>query len=252
VEDNLVNQMVAQGVLQDLGYHVELAGNGSEGLAALENGRFDAVLMDCHMPEMDGFEATRLLREREALDGRTPVIAMTAGVLTEDRERCRTAGMDDFVAKPIDVEHLRRTLVKWIKKSDVAPREDSVPVESAAVTAVTALSLPRLDMLRSLGPADGWGLLPQILAAFLETSDAQRDELHAAVDAHDRERLGRAAHRLRGAAANIGADPLAEACAEVERLAATASSDLMPELRQIDDRLTATRSELELVLAGRP
>jgi len=107
------------------------------------------------------------------------------------------------------------------------------------------------SVLRSLGPADGWGLLPQILAAFLEASDAQRDELHAAVEAHDRERLARAAHRLRGAAANIGAEPLAEACAEVERLVATTSSDLMPELHQVDERLTAACAELEFVLAGR-
>jgi two-component system sensor histidine kinase/response regulator len=251
VEDNPVNQMVAQGVLRELGYQVELAANGSEGLVALENGRFDAVLMDCHMPEMDGFQATRLLREREALADRTPVIAMTAGVLTEDRERCRAAGMDDFVAKPIDVEHLRRTLAKWIKKSSGAPQVDSALVEPGAATTASAVSLPRLDLLRSLGPADGWGLLPQILDAFLAASDAQRDELHAAVEAHDRERLARAAHRLRGAAANIGAEPLAEACAEVERLVATTSSDLMPELHQVDERLTAACAELEFVLAGR-
>ncbi|HST82622.1 MAG TPA: response regulator [Kineosporiaceae bacterium] len=251
VEDNLVNQMVAQGVLVDLGYQVELAANGRESLAAIEANRFDAVLMDCHMPEMDGFEATRLLREREGSSGRIPVIAMTAGVLAEDRKRCRTAGMDDFVAKPIDVEHLKRTLAKWIKTPIGVPPKAAVPPDPTIAPESAVVSLPRLDLLRSLGPADGWGLLPQIVTAFLKASDAQRDELHAAAEAHDHEGVSRAAHRLRGAAANLGAEPLADACAEVERLAAMSSSDLRQGVDQIDDRLSATCSELESVLAGR-
>ncbi len=273
VEDNLVNQMVAQGVLMDLGYAVEVAANGREGLAALESGRFDAVLMDCHMPEMDGFEATRRLRDREWFGHRTPVIAMTAGVMTEDRERCRTAGMDDFVAKPIDIGHLQQTLAKWINSATGVPlqrtetaettaKAESAEADKSAETAETVelivvteedvLSHSRLDMLRSLGPADGWGVLPEIVAAFLSGSEAQRAELRAAVEAHDHEGLGRAAHRLRGAAANVGAESLASACAEVERLAAAASSDLMPGLDLISDRLSATCSELESLLAGRP
>jgi two-component system sensor histidine kinase/response regulator len=247
VEDNLVNQMVAQGVLLDLGYQVDLANNGREGLAALEARRYDAVLMDCHMPEMDGFEATTKLREREnraEKTERTPVIAMTAGVMAEDRERCRTAGMDDFVAKPIDVDHLRRTLTKWIKPPDGGVTDD-------AVASTPMVSTERLELLRSLGPGDGWGLLPQIISAFLAASEGQRAELHAAAEAHDLEALGRAAHRLRGAAANVGAGPLADACAEVERLCAMTSTVLMPGLDRLDERLAATCSELESILVGR-
>jgi CheY-like chemotaxis protein len=112
-EDNMVNQMVAMGFLEELGYDAHLAADGREALLLMEKGVYDAVLMDCHMPEMDGFQATRELRRREPSGRRTPVIAMTAGVLDEDRERCLAAGMDDFVAKPVDLEDLRSTLARW-------------------------------------------------------------------------------------------------------------------------------------------
>jgi CheY-like chemotaxis protein len=113
-EDNMVNQMVAMGFLEELGYDAHLAADGREALALLELGDYDAVLMDCHMPEMDGFQATRELRLRERAGRHTPVIAMTAGVLDEDRERCLAAGMDDFVAKPVDLGDLRDTLARWV------------------------------------------------------------------------------------------------------------------------------------------
>jgi PAS domain S-box-containing protein len=113
-EDNMVNQMVAMGFLEELGYDAHLAADGREALLLLEQADYDAVLMDCHMPEMDGFQATRELRLREPAGRRTPVIAMTAGVLDEDRERCLAAGMDDFVAKPVDLADLRDTLARWV------------------------------------------------------------------------------------------------------------------------------------------
>ena len=118
VEDNAVNQMVAEGVLRTLGYDVDIADNGLRALEALADRSYAAVLMDCHMPEMDGFQATAELRRREGTDRHTPVIAMTAGVLAEDRERCAAAGMDDFVAKPIDVGQLQQALARRISVSD--------------------------------------------------------------------------------------------------------------------------------------
>jgi signal transduction histidine kinase/CheY-like chemotaxis protein len=113
-EDNHVNQLVAVGMLEYLGYTTEVAGNGIEALAALSRTRFDAVLMDCQMPEMDGYAATQALRQIEAPDRRTPVIAMTAGVTEGDRERCIDAGMDDYVSKPVDPQELGRTLARWL------------------------------------------------------------------------------------------------------------------------------------------
>jgi signal transduction histidine kinase/DNA-binding response OmpR family regulator len=125
-EDNVVNQMVAQGVLRKLGYDVEMVGDGREALIAMESGGFDLVLMDCHMPEVDGFQATVEWRRREGVGPRLPIVAMTAGVLAADRENCIAAGMDDFVPKPIDVKLLERTMLKWTDGARAAPAASPV------------------------------------------------------------------------------------------------------------------------------
>jgi signal transduction histidine kinase/DNA-binding response OmpR family regulator len=117
VEDNLVNQRVAVAVLKRGGYGIDVACDGTEALIALENERYDAVLMDCQMPKLDGYEATRLIRELEAQageDGRIPVIAMTANAMTGDRERCLAAGMDDYITKPVNPKSLFAILDQWI------------------------------------------------------------------------------------------------------------------------------------------
>jgi signal transduction histidine kinase/DNA-binding response OmpR family regulator len=118
VEDNPLNQLVAVGLLEHLGYTCEVAENGRLALAALDRGTFDAVLMDCQMPEMDGFQATEEIRRREQVRGhRTPVIAMTAGVTPDERARCAGVGMDDFVAKPVSAETIDAALTRWLPTS---------------------------------------------------------------------------------------------------------------------------------------
>ena len=115
VEDNVVNQKVAKRLLEKLGCRVDLAANGKEALEMFERMPFDAIFMDCQMPEMDGFEATRVIRSRQGEGSRIPVIAMTAGVMAEERERCVTAGMDDFIPKPVAAAALRKAVMRWIK-----------------------------------------------------------------------------------------------------------------------------------------
>jgi CheY-like chemotaxis protein len=117
VEDNDVNQLVAVGILEHLGYTTEIAGNGVEALAMMSLSSYDAVLMDCQMPEMDGYTATMRIREIEGDRTRTPVVAMTAGVTQEDRERCLAAGMDDFVPKPVSPRDLDVALSRRISTS---------------------------------------------------------------------------------------------------------------------------------------
>ena len=113
VEDNAINQAVAKGMLARLSYGCDVAGNGIEALEALERQTYQAVLMDCQMPEMDGFEATAEIRRRQRAMSHVPIIAMTAGALVEDRERCLAAGMDDYLPKPIRVSELERGLSRW-------------------------------------------------------------------------------------------------------------------------------------------
>jgi two-component system sensor histidine kinase/response regulator len=114
VEDSFTNQLVAVGILEHLGFSTEVAGNGLEALTSLERTRFDVVLMDCQMPEMDGYEATAEIRRREGSETHTPVIAMTAGATAGDRERCLEAGMDDYVPKPVHPDELMIALTRWI------------------------------------------------------------------------------------------------------------------------------------------
>ena len=114
VEDNAINQAVAKGLAARIGFNCDVAGNGLEALAAISRRRYDAILMDCQMPEMDGFEATAEIRRREAGGPHMPIIAMTAGALVEDRERCLDAGMDDYLAKPVKGGELERVLKRWL------------------------------------------------------------------------------------------------------------------------------------------
>jgi CheY-like chemotaxis protein len=114
VEDSHTNQLVAVGILEQLGFSTEVAGNGREALAALDRSAFAAVLMDCQMPVMDGFDATEEIRRREGTIRHTPVIAMTAGVSLADRSRCLAAGMDDYIAKPVDPAEVEATISRWV------------------------------------------------------------------------------------------------------------------------------------------
>jgi CheY-like chemotaxis protein len=113
VEDNAVNQRVAQRLLLLRGYTVEVAGNGALGVEAARNGGFDVILMDCQMPVLDGFQATRQIRALETSGRRTPIIALTAGVLANDRDKCVAAGMDDLLLKPFHPEQLYETVLRW-------------------------------------------------------------------------------------------------------------------------------------------
>jgi CheY-like chemotaxis protein len=113
-EDNAINQIVAVDTLTMLGYHVDVATNGLEALQLAPTRPYQAILMDCQMPKMDGYTATAELRRREDPNQHTPIIAMTAGALAEDRQRCLDAGMDDYLAKPIHPDQLQATLNRWI------------------------------------------------------------------------------------------------------------------------------------------
>ena len=114
VEDDKVSQLVATAIVEELGFSADLAENGFDALEAIARTTYSAVLMDCQMPEMDGYTATRRIRLREGSAGHTPVIAMTAAAMEGDRERCLEAGMDDYISKPIRPEEVEAALAQWV------------------------------------------------------------------------------------------------------------------------------------------
>ena len=224
VEDNATNQMVAVGILEDLGYRVDVAGNGLEALEALARRDYAAVLMDCQMPEMDGYTATAEIRRRQGDTGRLPVIAMTAGAVEGDRERCLAAGMDDYISKPVKPEDIEQALGRWVlhaagERAGVATAR---PGSVVAATTNDGIDDERLQVLRRMGPPDA-SLLPRLVEAFASEAPTSLASLNNAHLSDDFEALRQGAHRLRGAAANLGATEVAMLCADLEALAATGS-----------------------------
>ncbi|WP_294965433.1 response regulator [Sulfurimonas sp.] len=123
VEDNFTNQLVANGMLEDFGLEADIANNGLEALDILNNSKkkYDLIFMDCQMPELDGYDATKAIRAKEAgyIYMEIPIVAMTANAMHGDREKCLAAGMSDYLAKPLDREFLKKALSKWLKQESM-------------------------------------------------------------------------------------------------------------------------------------
>jgi len=200
VDDNRTNQVVVRSMLEMLGLSVEMAGDGHEALNAHAGGHFDLILMDCHMPVMDGIAATRAIREREALDAaHTPVIAMTADTAPEDIDRCMAAGMDDHLAKPLTLDTLSATLRRWFDMPFALQAPDSAgPLPGAHANAVDLTVLERLQ--DALG-----GAIDKAIEPFLEDMPQILAELHTAAAAGNLAALKATAHQIKGAAGNLGA-----------------------------------------------
>jgi two-component system, sensor histidine kinase and response regulator len=217
VEDNLINQQVALGILQIQGYNVTVVNNGREALDAHEQGTFDLILMDCHMPEMDGFEATRELRSRERATGkRMPIIALTANAMAQDREECLNAGMDDHLSKPFSMQTLQDMLDRWMPAT--------APVQAAAEPAAPAAAASRTEvldrqMLDQLGKVLTNGkpeLLTRVINLYISESPKLIQKLGQAARASNAADMVRAAHSLKSSSANVGAKVLSRHCEELE------------------------------------
>jgi two-component system sensor histidine kinase/response regulator len=252
VEDNPVNQGVARAMLARLGLRMVLAADGAEGVAQVRARRFDLVLMDCQMPVMDGYEATARIRAITQGDARRlPIVALTANAMAEDEQRCRAAGMDDFLAKPYTLAQLQHTLARWLPPSAAAPAPTRRAEPAAAVAADPAdpIDATTLAALRTLDIDGGETLLRELLAAFVGVAADTRVRIDAALADGDTAAFARAAHALKSAAGNIGARPLAELCRAAEMAArsgdaaesAALAVPLRTELRRALERAEALR-----------
>ena len=216
VEDNTVNQLVAEGLVTHLGYDVDIAENGVEAVDAVASIDYAAVLMDCHMPVMDGYAATQEIRRRENGGERVPVIAMTAGVTPADQERCLVAGMDAYIPKPVALSTLKDVLSRWARPAD-GRRNHPEPEPAGSLDGdASGLDPERLAALRELGAAAGPGLLPALVDAFTTSSPVLLATMRRALTQDDTNSLRSAAHELKGAAANMGATRVADLARQVE------------------------------------
>lgn len=215
VEDNRVNQRVSAALLARFGCVVELACDGREALDKLERHRYDLVFMDCAMPVMSGYEATREIRRREAGGPRVPIVALTAHALRGDRERCLAAGMDDYLAKPVDAAALERMLARYGGSDGTAPRPEA-PTAPAGAGAI--LDPGALATLRSL-EKDGPGFLSTLVREFDEGFQQRFGDMQCAARDQDGATLRGAAHTLKGSAGIFGAGGMVELCRRIEHLA---------------------------------
>ena len=219
-EDNPVNQIVARATLEKLGFAVDIAADGERAVAMSEARDYVAILMDCQMPQLDGYSATGVIRGREAAGGRrVPIVAMTAHALKGDRERCLAAGMDDYLTKPIDHAELDRVLREWVPADAPAPARAGAGEEEPAVTAVGA---PDADDF--LDPAAAARLraehsattLSALAALFEQEAPARLADLSAAARLGEPEPLWQAAHRLRSSCRIVGAVGMERLCEVLE------------------------------------
>jgi CheY-like chemotaxis protein len=219
VEDQTINQEVARGMVAKLGFGCDVAGDGIEALAALERRSYAVVLMDCHMPEMDGFEATAEIRRREAGRRHQPIIAMTAGAMVEDREKCFAAGMDDYVSKPVKERELEAVLNRWLGTGPRRPDPESSD-RSPESAGDEVLDLEQFDGLRLLAMASGDpGFLRGFVDQYLDQAASQLAELRAAAADGDERAVKELTHGLKGMSATMGASGMASACAALEEAA---------------------------------
>jgi len=220
VEDNEINQQVAQEILEDAGLKVSIANDGQEAVDMVAKDSYDAVLMDIQMPVMDGFEATRTIRQNERFKD-LPIIAMTASAMTQDREDALTAGMNDHVAKPIDVKALFGVLSNFIKSrpGGSPPEQPAAKQATPAPTEETPLpdSLPGISIKAGLGRVNNKeSLYRKILKKFYTDYENVTAEIRGALQAEDAEMARRLAHTVKGVAGNIGANDLQTIAGELE------------------------------------
>ena len=237
-EDNIVNQKVAVSQVNKLGCHADVVGNGREALDALGAAHYDLVLMDCQMPELDGYEATGQIRAREGAERHTIIVAMTAHAIEGDREKCLAAGMDDYLSKPLRFEDLRTVVKRY---------QPTRPGDEPAITGES------IEALRDLGTDGTDDILAELIDTFMENAPRILTEAGDALTSGSPEALAQAAHTLRGSCSNFGAKPLQDLCRQLETLAHSKefsdSPKSEPAARKLIKAMQAELDRVDLALA---
>ncbi|MEY4099251.1 MAG: hypothetical protein RL300_422, partial [Pseudomonadota bacterium] len=246
VEDNDINQRLAAMMLASFGIEPVLAVNGLEALEQFDRQDVDLVLMDCQMPEMDGYQATMALRRRtEGRTKRLPIVALTANAMPEDEQKCLEAGMDDFLAKPFSLEQLREKLARWLPTKATVPTMTAIAQPEVTVTPLGAvIRHEQIEFVRRMDPQGGAGLVRELLTSFGGLAEKTLSEIEGAVSRGDAKRIASLAHTLKSASANIGADWLADLYRQIE------ADGRAGNVRQVADLLVSLRDAHRQTMAS--
>ena len=264
VEDSPVNQLLCRSQLDQIGYEATIVGNGQEAIERLVQADYGAVLMDWHLPDIDGLETTRRIRAIEERHGRrrTPIIALTARTMLGDREQCLDAGMDDFVAKPVTIEALAAALRRWIdrpvvdaavadpgRSSDTGadlPIVEGVPVDGEVLVDEAVLEA----LAEDLGDE---AIVASLVATFLDELPARRQAISEAATGGELDGARRAAHTLKSTSAMLGAVALGRACRDLEAAAAASDvAELADLVAHVDEEAGRTADRLSVLERFRP
>ncbi len=237
VEDNLINQQVAKGILQKLGCYVSLAGNGNEALTAVSHKSYDLIFMDCQMPVMDGYQATAQIRKQQTENDYTPIIALTANALSGDREKCLNAGMNDYLSKPFSQNQVAQIIEKWLGPAQFNKKDTQIiKGKSMAFEGLEVINHNALDNIRALAGEGNEDLLKQIIEIFLSDMPHQFSKLESSLADNDLNTIRAVAHSMKSASANIGAMRVSAIFKDLEEAGRNNTPELITELlKQLDD-----------------
>ena len=228
-EDNPVNQKVARGTLEKLGYDVDIVDNGAEAIKAWETGSYQLILMDCQMPVMDGYDAAREIRRREGGTRHVPIVALTADAMKGTEERCREAGMDDYLTKPLDRTRLAATLARLVVQA--SPQPPIVQADDGATSHGTPGEPVDWTLLMEVADGDQ-EFASELIDTFIQSGDTVLAEIREAVRRGDLVAISRGAHSLKGASANIRATPLSCVAGQLEDAARAGATDRVAQLHR--------------------
>jgi len=239
VDDNPTNQIVARTMLEKLGYWAEVAEGGQAAIEKLTDSSFDMVLMDCLMPIMDGYKTTQMIRASESSDNSIPILAMTAHIFQSDRQRCFSAGMNDFVEKPLKFDDLENKISLWLRPPPIQEEFASITQKSGekytgvipkqailAEEKIFPIDVEKLNEMRSRTGE----IFSQILIVFMEDTPDLIEKMAYDFDQKNIDEIKKSTHILRGTASNIGAGPLAALCIHLEQAAVSENSELVESL----------------------
>jgi signal transduction histidine kinase/CheY-like chemotaxis protein len=261
VEDNTVNQLVAQLQLKRLGYRTDVVGNGMEAIKALEIVPYDLVLMDCQMPVMDGYEATRKIRARDWKAAQIPIIALTAHVIESEREKCFQAGMDDYISKPVEKDALRLIVNRWLStdtellaqapikldtEDDLMLKESNSTIsEETDPSTPDAVNIATLDDITGYDPE----IRREVVEIYLAQTTVQINEIERAISVNDANTLYNMAHKTVGGSAICGMMAIVEPMRKLEQMGRDGMTDeAAPILLQAKQAFTSINEQCRRIL----